>query len=155
LLHVMKTFDGARFPLADEALLIQVEDIAHPLQALRYVADARNSYVGPESMPTNVRRNRTRTPVAAVRPGFVHGPGPRLRGRQPGVASCGEADVSSVPKLAIINRGTVSTCSHATKGPRPLDQSLIVSRSGTAKTDASPSLLMQWCWDTVCVGSEG
>jgi hypothetical protein len=53
--RVMKTFDGARFPLADEALLIQVEDIAHPLQALRYVADARNSYVGPESMPTNVR----------------------------------------------------------------------------------------------------
>jgi hypothetical protein len=53
--RMMKAFDGARFPVADEALLIQVEDIAHPLQALRYMPDARNSYVGPESMPTNVR----------------------------------------------------------------------------------------------------
>jgi hypothetical protein len=53
--RMMKDFDGARFPVADEALLIQVEDIAHPLQALRYVADAPNSYVGPESMPPNVR----------------------------------------------------------------------------------------------------
>jgi hypothetical protein len=62
--RMIQAFDGTRFPVADKALLIQVEDIPHPLQVLRYVPDARNSYVGPESMPTNVRLIRS---LAAVK----------------------------------------------------------------------------------------
>lgn len=53
--RITKPFDGTRFPLADEVLLIQVEAPAQPGLVLRYVADAKHSYVGPESMPPNVR----------------------------------------------------------------------------------------------------
>jgi hypothetical protein len=48
-------FDGLRYPLADEALLIEVADITHPSQALRFVAGEKDSYVGQQAMPPNVR----------------------------------------------------------------------------------------------------
>jgi hypothetical protein len=48
-------FDGVRYPLADEALLIQVADITHPSRALRFVAGEKESYVSQQAMPPNVR----------------------------------------------------------------------------------------------------
>ncbi|MGF6273105.1 hypothetical protein ABIB38_001463 [Massilia sp. UYP11] len=53
--RMSKMFDGARFPLGDEALLVEIEDVAHASATLRYVADARDSHVAPDAMPPNVR----------------------------------------------------------------------------------------------------
>jgi hypothetical protein len=53
--RMSKMFDGARFPLGDEALLVEIEDVGHAADQLRYVADARDSHVAPDAMPPNVR----------------------------------------------------------------------------------------------------
>lgn len=45
--QVYKFFDVSRFPLNQYVLTLAVEDSQHPAYALRYVADAQNSAVGP------------------------------------------------------------------------------------------------------------
>ncbi|HEX2531157.1 MAG TPA: hypothetical protein VHK70_06755 [Burkholderiaceae bacterium] len=61
--RTLLSFDAARFPLGDEALLIQVEDLARPLQTLRYVADRENSYIAPGAMPLAVKLIKSITTV--------------------------------------------------------------------------------------------
>ena len=40
-----KYFDPTRFPFADEPLIIQLEDDLHGIDALKFVADTKNSAV--------------------------------------------------------------------------------------------------------------
>jgi hypothetical protein len=42
---VAKYFDPTRFPFADEPLIIQLEDDLHGIDALKFVADTKNSAV--------------------------------------------------------------------------------------------------------------
>ena len=62
--RMAKPFDAARFPFADEGLLVQLEDATHGREALRYVADDRNTGADAESIPRNVKLVRT---LAGVR----------------------------------------------------------------------------------------
>jgi hypothetical protein len=48
--RMAKYFDPTRFPFADEPLVIQVEDGLHGLDALSFVADAKNSAVSPTAI---------------------------------------------------------------------------------------------------------
>jgi len=57
--RITKPFDASRFPFGDEGLLVQVEDAAHGLGELRYVADIRNSGVSSESIPRIMSLART------------------------------------------------------------------------------------------------
>jgi hypothetical protein len=44
--RVGKYFDPTRFPLADEALTLEIEDTIHPAEALHFVADTQDSRIG-------------------------------------------------------------------------------------------------------------
>jgi hypothetical protein len=48
--RMAKYFDPTRFPFADEPLVIQVEDGLHGVDALNFVADAKNSAVSPTAV---------------------------------------------------------------------------------------------------------
>jgi len=53
--RITKHFDASRFPFAEEGLFIQIEDATQGAEALRYVADERNSSVATEAMPRAVK----------------------------------------------------------------------------------------------------
>ncbi len=55
LARVNKSFDASRFPFANEALLVQVEDGTQGPNVLRYVTEARDSTLDREAPPRSVR----------------------------------------------------------------------------------------------------
>jgi hypothetical protein len=63
--RMAKYFDPTRFPFADEALVIQVEDGLHGVGALNFIADTENSAVSPTAITLDlVKINQV---VAGVR----------------------------------------------------------------------------------------
>jgi len=62
--QLTKHFDPTRFPFADEPLVIHVEDSVHGVNALNFVADAKNSGVSPTaSVNDMIKINRFVTGV--------------------------------------------------------------------------------------------
>jgi hypothetical protein len=50
--------DASRFPFGENGLIIQVEDITHGAEALRYVADKQGSRIDPDAVPRTVKLTR-------------------------------------------------------------------------------------------------
>lgn len=69
--RISKTFDASRFPFGDEGVVVEIEDTAQGVSALRYVADKANSGISTEAMPRRARLERSLIGVTVRRQGTV------------------------------------------------------------------------------------
>ena len=75
--RMTKHFDPSRFPFADEALTIEIQDVPSKAATIRYVADEEGSGLEEDALPQNVRLRRTMLIATAHRmgPGAGHSGG--------------------------------------------------------------------------------
>jgi hypothetical protein len=71
--RISRRFDASRFPFSDHLLVVQVEDAMHGPDALRYVADKRNSGLDLEASERPVKIVRTTAGVKERRSGPEQG----------------------------------------------------------------------------------